>query len=222
MTNGHWQYLAHVEPVLPLPRTGSPAQVPVLFEVPTRRVFAVARIVDATSFVYAPVQAQVPTGWRPSMAEPVRQRARVAAYETGAEHPTSTQRGPRLTWWPEVDTPPRRAARVASFATGAEQPVNTQRGTRLTWWPEVDSPVRRRAGIASFRTGAETPVFVAPPVEVIFVAPMMMMPVPRRARVVTIYTGGEDVLFYEFYPQVFQPWWASQANKAVGSFIQQV
>lgn len=187
----HWQYLGHVEPVLPTARTAVPGRAEVeLPDLPPRQsVFAVALIAAVCAFVPAPVQAQTPTGWQPQIADPVRTVRRVVDWATGAERPLEVPRSQHITWQPRMDVLPQRRAVVPTVATGAENP----RWVLATGWrPQLPDLLHRLPIPPAVLTGAECPVVVPAPAPLFLGWLPQLTDAPRpRARVVATETGAE-------------------------------
>jgi hypothetical protein len=189
----HWQYLEHVEPILPTSRSAVPRYVePSLSTTPpARRAFPLAAIV-AVSVLVAPVAAPAVTlSWHAPLSEPVTIRRTVPDVCTGSERPLEVPRSQHLTWAPVLYHPVVRAQRVVTGDTGAERPVEIPESQHVTWLPVGHQPVDRARRVVTVDTGAERPLEV-PRSQHVTWWPRVDGPPPPAQRTITVETGAES------------------------------
>lgn len=155
-----WQYLGHVEPVLPVPRAGDlPAQfAPALPDLPPRRIgLPTALLLAASVLVTAPAAAAAPFDWHQPLSEPIAVR-RAVQYDTGAEAPNRVARPVALGWETPLSQPSVRPPLILDTTVA---PVHVPAVTVTLAWATPLSEPTWRAHPLSFDTGAEAPLPIA-------------------------------------------------------------
>lgn len=157
-----WQYLSHVEPVLPTPRVGQDIPwTPSLPDLPGRSLSLPVAAIAICSFVSAPVAAEVITvdKWSPSLTVPSRDLPRVVDYSTYAENPLEIPKSQHTTWYTELSQPNRSLQPRLQYETNAENPLEVPKSQHITWFTEVSQPQRDLKRI-QYKTNAEDPLEV--------------------------------------------------------------
>lgn len=167
-----WQYLEHVEPVLPIPRAGDARlqwqpELPDL--PPDHPIGMIAAVLATTLLAFVPpvAAAPVPRGWEPSLEVSVLEVEWVASAETGAERPSPVAAAPLVRGWePSIEVPILEAEWVSAYETGAERPsrvIPRAAVVGVDWYPAVDLPPIGLPPIATIETGAERPLLLVAP-----------------------------------------------------------